>query len=439
MRKRLHLVAGLLLGGALIAAACGGDDANPTPEADDTPIVGEQADTPEGADPENGTPEGTPPDEPEGDVEADPPDEGGLAEDDPDPAIPEDGEPADDPDPADVDPDKELLEYGERFAAAITEVGAVRQFRFEGEEFDLVRIRVDGKDGMDPIVTLLEPNRTEFASNDDESLGANRDSLLIASLISDGLQVVRVEAFGNDIGNFEITIELLPFSEDTDSQVLSIGSTVTGSISEPGDVDAFEFAGTAGQPIRVYIDGALGADLQAQIFGPDFVVIQASDDSGHGLDPELLLVLPLDGNYRVDVFAVGNKIGPYEFSVKTIGEETAEPDPAVIQDMTNTALAYLAALQAGDSLSLFALAGPEAIVFRGWESDQDVTRDLAKLAETVVLGEAGTPASTLENDRGRVTILVADAGTMRFDMINTGGRWFVDFWERVFELPDDSA
>ncbi|HJN92125.1 MAG TPA: hypothetical protein QGF05_05290, partial [Dehalococcoidia bacterium] len=426
MRKRLHLVVGLLLVGALAAAACGGNDADPPEDA----LVTDQADDSEAdAAPDEPAPGDANPDEVE--AEADEPEDVALPEED-----------AEAPDQAEPEPesdlDRELLTYGETFAAAITEVDGVRQFRFEGEEFDLVRIRVDGKDGMDPIVTLLEPNRTEVTSNDDESLGANRDSLLIASLVSSGLQVVRVEAFGTDIGNFEISIELLPFSEDTDSEVLSIGSTVTGSIWEPGDVDTFEFAGTAGQPVRVYVDGAVGVDLRAQIFGPDAAVIQASDDSGHGLDPELLLVLATDGSYRVDVFAVGNKIGPYEFSVKTIGEETAEPDPAVLQDMENTALSYLAALQAGDSLSLFALAGPEAIVFRGWESDEDVTRDLAKLAETVVLGEPGTPTSSLEDDRGRVTIPVADAGSMRFDMINTGGRWSVDFWERVFEVPDDS-
>ena len=415
MQNRLHLLAGLLMATALVAAACGGDD----PVADPADQGEQTADQTENAQDH--------PDEAEDAVDQTVSDEA----DDSNPADEQAEEQTSEPDPAD-DPNREVLSLGETFRTSLTEVDGVRQFRFEAEEGALIRVAVDGKAGMDPIVTLLEPNRNEITTEDDVSPGANRDAVLIARLPSAGLQVVRVEAFGASIGEFEITIEQIAENADSDSQILTIGSTVSGSIWEPADIDIYEFQGTAGQPVRIYVDGAIGVDLVTQIFAPDGSFITTADDSGHGLDPEIELTLSNDGSYRVEVFAFGNKIGPYEFSVRTIPEDSAADDPAILETMTNTALAYLAALQDGDTLNMFALAGPEAIAFRGWESSADVEFDLLNIAQTVAGGEAGTATATLDGDRGRVTVSLGASGqTMRFDMVSVGGRWFVDLWSVV--------
>ncbi len=412
MQKRLHLLAGVLMAAALAFAACGGDD-DPVPEpADQAEQTSDQTEeTPDQADEAEEPADQTVPDEAE------------------------DRDPAEDqttqPDPAD-DPNRELLSLGETFSASITEIDGVRQFRFEADEGALIRVSVDGKAGMDPIVTLLEPNRNEIKTEDDVSPGANRDAVLIARLPSAGLQVVRVVAFGTSIGDFEITIEQLAENADSDSQILTIDSTVIGSIWEPADIDIYEFQGAAGQRLRIYVDGAISVDLVAQVFAPNGSFITTADDSGHGLDPEILLTLPDDGTYRVEVFAFGNKIGPYEFSVSTVPEDPPADDPAILEEIANTALAYLAALQDGDTLNMFALAGPEAIAFRGWESAADVEFDLLNITQTVAGGEPGTATATLDGERGRVTVALIGSGqTMRFDMISVGGRWFVDLWSVV--------
>ncbi|MCZ6708698.1 MAG: PPC domain-containing protein [Chloroflexi bacterium] len=422
MPYRLHLLGSLLLVGAITLAACGGDDAPAEEPGSETPEQSEQAveEEPTGEEPQGTATEPTEETEP-------------VEEDEPGEVVEEQTEPA-------FDPNREILVYGETFPASIEEVGGVRQFRFEGAEGDLVRIRVDGKAGMDPIVTLLEPNRTEIISNDDVSPGANRDSLVVTGLVSTGLQVIRVEAFGSDIGDFEITLELLPFDTDDDSQIVAIGTTVNGTIGQPGDVDVFEFTGTVGQPVLVYVEGVLGSDLLAQMFAPDGTFLQAADDSGHGLDPEIALTLTQDGSYRVEVFALGSKIGAYQFSVTTVPETQPEPDATVVEAMANTALAYLAALQDSDTLNLFVLAGPEAIAFRGWESAEDVERDLTKLVQTFLVGEPATPISQLDGERGRVFVPIGDGSqSVRFDMTLTGGRWLVDFWERVFVAPESDG
>ena len=333
------------------------------------------------------------------------------------------------------DADRELLLYGESFAASVDEVDGARQFRFRGEADDLVRIAVDGKEGMDPIVALLEPNRTEIASNDDVS-SANRDSLVVTRLPSAGLQVVRVTAFGDAIGAFVITIERLPEDPDDDSQVIAVGDTVAGTLGAPADVDIFEFAGEAGQEVVVRADGAVGVDTKIQIFDPDQLFLLIDDDGGHAVDAELRFQLPQSGAYRVEVFPVGSKVGPYQFSVRLRAAAT-EVDAAELEAMRNLALTYLDALQQGDALTLFALAGPEALEIWGWESAEDVSRDLGKLQSIGVDGDPGAVSSEIEGLLGRTTVVLEVAANavdeqLRFDLINVDGRWLVDFVQRLF-------
>ena len=343
--------------------------------------------------------------------------------------------------PPEPDPDRGLLAYGESLEASLETVGEERQFRFEGSEQDLVRIVIDGKDGMDPIVTLLEPNRTEIVTNDDIS-SSNRDSLIVARLPSSGLQVVRVSAFEESIGRFVISVELVPPDDDDDSRVLVIGDRWQGVLGEPGDVDVFEFAGDADQFVRIRVDGATGTDTLAEVFGPDGTFLFRDDDSGHALDAEIVFALPQTGAYRVDVTSVGNRIGAYEFSVDLAGDTPA----ALLSDieaLEAVAVTYLAALQGGDALTLFALAGPEALDIWGWESPEDVSASLDKVQSVGVFGETVEFTSTIEGARGRVSIVLDvpgedEAQTLRFDLANVNGQWLVDFVQRLFIFIPES-
>ncbi len=113
--------------------------------------------------------------------------------------------------------------------------------------------------------------------------------------------------------------------------------------------------------------------------------------------------------------------------------ETAEQMEAV-------ALTYLNALQEGDALTIFALAGPEALSIWGWESAGDVGRDIQKLQSIGVIGTPGETVSIASGVRGRTTVDFNMPGIntleqLRFDLINVNGVWLVDFAQRLFN-PD---
>ena len=350
----------------------------------------------------------------------------------------------------------DTLAYGGTLRGSVISPDEPAQFRFEGAEGDLVRIRVDGLDGMDPIVTLLEPDRTEILANDDESV-ANRDSMIVATLPSSGLQVVRVTPFdANSGGEFVLSVEQLQPETVDDSAIISIGDTVQARLHSPDDVDTFEFSGDAGQRVRIRADGAVGVDTLMELFDPDRVFLDVDDDSGHGLDAQIELDLPASGSYRVNVFAavVGvrppgdgvrdrHKLGPYTFSVEAVGDPVVPSGPTATA-LTSLALTYLDAVQQGDALTIFGLSGPEQIDQTGWQSAEDVARDLGRLQDVVTAGAAGEPSSTIEGERARISMSIAVPGAgseqiLRFDASNVNGQWLVDFVERTAAPIEEAA
>lgn len=330
--------------------------------------------------------------------------------------------------------DRELLTYGDSQAGEIAAAGEEQQYRFAGEVGDLVRITVDGKAGMDPVVTLFEPNRTEIASNDDVG-GSNADALVIARLPSAGLLVVRVTAFEELVGTFVITIERLPADSDNDSASLNPGNSGRGQIGEPGDMDEFRFAGDEGQHLVIAADGEIGVDMFLQIFGPDGTFVQADDDSGHGLDAELDLALPVTGGYRVEATSVGNRIGAYTFTI-ALAEEPLPPAPEDQTAIEAVALTYLSALQNGDALTLYGLAGPEALALWGWESAADVERSVPRLQEIGVFGTSGQTTIRLRGQYARAAVEITppeatQPDRLLVDLININGQWLVDAVSRL--------
>ncbi len=365
---------------------------------------------------------------------ADPPADEAEAEAEPEPALP-----------------PNHLVYGGELRSSVITPDEPAQFRFQGAAGDLVRIRVDGLATMDPVATLLEPNRTEIVTNDDESI-ANRDALIIATLPSDGLQVIRVVPYDSlSGGEFILSVELLEPEAADDSRILAIGESVQARLHDPSDVDSFEFAGEAGQVVRIRADGEIGADTFMEVFGPDGSFLALNDDSGHGLDAEVALELPESGRYRVDVFpaVVGrpagerHRIGDYVFSVVLL------PEPVEASGDTATALAglaltYLDAIQTGDGITIFGLAGPEQIGQTGWKSDEDVPRDLTRLQDVVIAGAIGEARAEVEDDRARVYVGITVPGTttvltLRVDAININGQWLVDFVERFIPVANGAG
>lgn len=345
-------------------------------------------------------------------------------------------------DPA-SDPNRDILNDGERFSSSIGPDETEKQFKFQAATGAWLRIFVDGTGGMDPVVTLLQPDGTEIAVNDDLST-TNRDSLLIAQVPVEGLQLIRVQPFdSNSLGDFIIEVRTLTIGADDDNAIMAVGTSSDGRLNTPGDVDVFEFQAEEGQQVFVLVDGDTGVDVFAQVFQPDGNLLQIDDDGGHGLDSEIYFTADAAGLWRVEVWPASNKagqrqlIGAYRITVEE-GLPTSAVNEAVASDLAGAALTFLQALRDGDSATILALAGPEALTIWGWDDASDVGRDIQKLQSIDLGGEIAQSVSfgdVLHPARGRVYFQFSETDWMRFELIQLGGHWLVDDWAHSIGPP----
>ena len=341
------------------------------------------------------------------------------------------------------DPNRDTLIEGEVFASSIGPDETEKLFRFQAATGAWLRIAVDGMDGMDPILTLLQPDGVEIAVNDDQST-TNRDSLLIVQIPVEGLQYIRIEPFdSNSIGDFTVQVETLTIGPDDDSAVMNVGATSNGELNSPDDVDVFEFQVQQDQQLFVLVDGDTGIDVFAQVFQPDGNLLQIDDDGGHGLDAEIYFTAETPGLWRVEVWPASNNvgqrqlIGAYRVSVRE-GLPTTAVNEAVASDLAGAALTFLQALRDGDTATILALAGPEALTIWGWDNIDDVSRDLLKIQSIGLGGDLLQTVSfgdVLHSARGRVYFQFSETDWMRFELIQLGGRWLVDDWAHSIGPP----
>ena len=346
-------------------------------------------------------------------------------------------------DEPDSDPNREVLVDGEQLAASLGPDQTERTFRFQAATGAWLRIFVDGTGGMDPVVTLLQPDGAEIAVNDDLS-ASNRDSLIIAQIPVEGMQIIRVQPFdANSLGDFVIQVQTLAVGADDDNAIIAVGSSADGRLDLPSDVDVFEFQAQDGQQIFVLVDGDTGVDVFAQVFQPDGNLLQIDDDGGHGLDSEIYFTADAAGLWRVEVWPASNKdgqrqlIGAYRVTVEE-GLPTSAVNEAVASDLAAAALTFLQALRDGDSATILALAGPEALTIWGWDEAGDVGRDIQKIQSIDLGGEILQSVSygdVLHSARGRVYFQFSESDWMRFELIQLAGHWLIDDWAHSIGPP----
>jgi hypothetical protein len=101
---------------------------------------------------------------------------------------------------------------------------------------------------------------------------------------------------------------LVAESEPNDSlrkaQPIKIGTTIQAMISQPRDVDVYEFHGTAGQVLVADVSAdRIGSpcDSQLTLFDSSGQIVKIADDSPGSCDAILKATLPRDDTYRVVV------------------------------------------------------------------------------------------------------------------------------------------
>jgi len=207
------------------------------------------------------------------------------------------------------------IEVGSNVVASLGSFDEAHNWTFEGAEGDVVLIYVAGDGESDPRATLIGPDGTIAAENDDG--GEDRDAFINMALPADGTYTIRVRSFvaGSYTLSLDTTIvPALPGEfdggdglETTGGGTIEVGTSVTNRLQTLLEAHNWTFEGKSGQVVSIYVDSDGTSDPRARLIDPDGEVIAEDDDGGDVLDAAIDTTLPFDGTYtiRVDTHVSG--------------------------------------------------------------------------------------------------------------------------------------
>lgn len=200
-------------------------------------------------------------------------------------------------------------------------------YRFHGTAGQRIGVSQHSED-FDSYLQLGSMSDGDFeAEYSDDDSGGGLDSRIIATLSRSGEFLVRANSLSpGETGAYTLVVEELPPPGPPSVRSIDIGQTLNGRL-EPSDAllddgshyDVYTFHGTAGQRVRVTLrSGDFDAFLA---FGRwqdgEIRLTDTDDDSGGGLDSELVVTLPATGAYafRANSLNAG-ELGGYTVSVE---------------------------------------------------------------------------------------------------------------------------
>jgi membrane-associated phospholipid phosphatase/methionine-rich copper-binding protein CopC len=197
-------------------------------------------------------------------------------------------------------------------ATAITLGDTVTSTLTPGLETDIYRIT--GTKGQQPYIdslinttsatwTLYDPNNQYLA-------GTNLNTDFEPTLTKDGTYLLVIDG-SNSSGNSNYSFKVTnPVATAT---ALTLGSTVTSTISQAGEQDVYTFTGAVGQ--RLYYDGLINnstSTIYAQLISPSGQTIFGNGDADSDRDP---ITLTEAGTYKLILDGYADNTGDYSFKL----------------------------------------------------------------------------------------------------------------------------
>ena len=163
---------------------------------------------------------------------------------------------------------------------------------------------------FDTYVRLVGPNGQEIAADDDG--GAGLDSRVLATLPDSGRYTVEVTAMDARSGAYDVEAHIF--------EVLRLPSDerTVGRLG-PNGLAVWSFEGVTNQVVRVSAR-SLDFDTYIRLVSPNDEEVAADDDSGSGLDSQVVTRLPMSGRYQVWVTAIADGAGAYEVALDFVGD-----------------------------------------------------------------------------------------------------------------------
>lgn len=182
------------------------------------------------------------------------------------------------------------------------------------------RIYVDGYEPnplADPVITLLDENGAQIATDDDGGAGVN--AYLAFTSATGGRYYAAVSGYGGGVGRYFVRlIDTEVPGVNTDEYLDANGDDRINRIEIPGDVDGYHVELEAGVrytiDVRGHGDSPLGDAFVAVLDG-NGERVASDDDGGAGLDARLRFTPEQSGSYILQASGLGGSIGGYQIQI----------------------------------------------------------------------------------------------------------------------------
>jgi hypothetical protein len=226
------------------------------------------------------------------------------------------------------------LVYGETVSSSISAMTYAQDWTFDGSAGDTVTITmISPDDTLDSYLYLYGPDGAELAYNDDADdpeIGFPNSQIPAFTLPADGTYTIRATRYGEDLGSstgaYDLSLEMgdgapatggKPTGSAAGGGMITLGQTVTGSISDTAFEQDWTFDGSAGDIVTITMvdvsaDGSL--DTYLSLLDSSGIEVTYNDDGGSmdigPLDSQILdFVLPADDTYTIRASRFGGDMG----------------------------------------------------------------------------------------------------------------------------------
>jgi hypothetical protein len=232
------------------------------------------------------------------------------------------------------------LTFGSPVTGSISASSPEVRYTFSAQAGQVIGVQMSKtSENLDTLLILYDANGQEIARNDDDALGKLYDSYLRDITIpAAGTYTVVATRFqqgqGNTTGNYELTLvegsdlarPATTFDSLSPQGTLSVGDTVSGTISDESYVHLYSLQGSAGQTVTITMTRtSLTLDSYLILLAPDGREIARNDDATtETIDATLGgVALPENGTYTIVATRylqqAGRSEGDYSLSVTAGG------------------------------------------------------------------------------------------------------------------------
>ncbi len=294
------------------------------------------------------------------------------------------------------------ISFGNTLTGSISVAGEIDCFTFSGGAGDKVLVRMSNN--VTSLWSDLEISGTPCVAN-----GPTTAEIASCTLPSSGAYTILAsDSYGTGSGDYAIHLQRL--NSPGNSQSIAFGQTISASIINMAEMDAYTFTGNAGDKVLVRMSNNITALWsEVRVYGPDGVKL--CENNGPNVTEIASCTLPANGVYTVlasDSYGTG--YGDYAVHVQRLNN----PGNAQSIVFGQTITASVISMAEMDAYTFTASAGDKALVRMSnnitalWSEVRVYSPDGVKLCENNGPNMTEIASCTLPAD-GVYTILTSDA------------------------------